>query len=343
MLAGTLLALLAAAGTALSAPTAGIPTAEAGRALISTLGESSTAGLYIDEAGSFVIPVTTDAAAAAVTEAGFVAKKVEHSTEKLNSIKARLDDTASNKFVGSAWHVDPVSNRVVISIDENLAKSPSLENLKTVASAFDGAITLEYVSGSFETYAAAVSGGDAIYTTQGRCSLGFNVRAGSTYYFLTAGHCGTVGTVFYRAQTASTANRLGAIVRRSFPGSDYAIVQYDAATTGLTSVGNVGTQDITAIGSAVVGQPVSRRGSTTGTRTGSVTALNASVTYSEGTVRGLIRTNVCAQPGDSGGSLYSGTTALGMTSGGSGNCQVGGTTYYQPANVVASLVGASAY
>ncbi|KAI8810437.1 peptidase S1 and S6 chymotrypsin/Hap [Cladochytrium replicatum] len=343
MIAATILALVAAAGTAVGAPTVGVPTAEAGRALISTLGESATAGLYVDEAGSFVIPVTTDAAAASVTEAGFVAKKVEHSTAKLNSIKALLDETASNKFVGSAWHVDPVSNRVVISIDESLAKSPSLENLRSAAAAYDGAIKFEFVNGTFESYAAAISGGTAIYSSSGRCSLGFNVRAGSTYYFLTAGHCGSVGTVFYSSSSLSSANRLGAITRRSFPGSDYAIVQYDSATTGLTSVGTVGSQDITTIGSAVVGQSVSRRGSTTGIRTGSVTALGASVTYSQGTVSGLIRTTVCAEPGDSGGSLYSGTTALGLTSGGSGNCQVGGTTYYQPANVVANLIGASAY
>ncbi|MCY0932018.1 trypsin-like serine protease, partial [Streptomyces sp. H27-H1] len=41
-------------------------------------------------------------------------------------------------------------------------------------------------------------------------------------------------------------------------------------------------------------------------------------------------TNVCAEPGDSGGALYDGTKALGITSGGSGNCSVGGTTFYQP-------------
>ncbi|KAI8811035.1 peptidase s1 and s6 chymotrypsin/hap [Cladochytrium replicatum] len=343
MLVAAFIALIAAAGSTIAAPTAGIPTAESGRALISTLGDSVTGGLYIDEAGSFVIPVTSDAAAAAVTEAGFVAKKVEHSLAKLNSIRSYLDDTASNKFVGSAWHVDPISNRVVITVDSNLAKSASLESLKSAASAYNGAVNFEFINGTISTFAAAVSGGAAIYTTQYRCSLGFNVKTSSAYYFLTAGHCGTVGTVFYRSTTASTANRLGAVTRSTFPGSDYAIVAYDSATTGLTSVGNVGSQDITTIGTATVGQSVSRRGSTTGVHTGSVTALGASVTYAEGTVRGLIRTTVCAEGGDSGGSLYSGTTALGLTSGGSGDCTSGGVTYFQPANVVASLIGASAY
>ncbi|MGE5830034.1 MAG: hypothetical protein ACM30G_16985, partial [Micromonosporaceae bacterium] len=30
-----------------------------------------------------------------------------------------------------------------------------------------------------------------------RCSLGFNVVSGSTYYFLTAGHCGKVANTWY--------------------------------------------------------------------------------------------------------------------------------------------------
>jgi streptogrisin B len=44
----------------------------------------------------------------------------------------------------------------------------------------------------------------------------------------------------------------------------------------------------------------------------------------------MIQTTVCAEPGDSGGPLYDGTKALGLTSGGSGNCRTGGTTFFQP-------------
>ena len=76
-----------------------------------------------------------------------------------------------------------------------------------------------------------------------------------------------------------------------------------------------------------VGESVTRTGSTTGTHSGTVHALNVTVHYQGGgTVRGLIQTNVCAEPGDSGGPLYDGTKALGLTSGGSGDCKSGGTT-----------------
>ena len=84
--------------------------------------------------------------------------------------------------------------------------------------------------------------------------------------------------------------------------------------------GTVGSQDIASARTAVVGETVTRRGSTTGIHSGRVTALNATVNYAEGSVSGLIRTSVCAEGGDSGGSLYAGSTALGLTSGGSGNC-----------------------
>jgi streptogrisin D len=76
---------------------------------------------------------------------------------------------------------------------------------------------------------------------------------------------------------------------------------------------------------------------------GTVTALNATVNYAEGSVYGLIKTTVCAEGGDSGGSLFAGTTALGLTSGGSGNCTSGGTTYFQPVTEALSVYGVSVY
>ena len=88
---------------------------------------------------------------------------------------------------------------------------------------------------------------------------------------------------------------------------------------------------------------MTRRGSTTGIHSGRVTALNATVNYPQGTVTGLIRTNICAEPGDSGGSLYAGTAALGLTSGGSGNCSSGGTTFFQPVTEALSVFGVSVF
>ncbi|MYS55927.1 trypsin-like serine protease, partial [Streptomyces sp. SID6013] len=93
---------------------------------------------------------------------------------------------------------------------------------------------------------------------------------------------------------------------------------------------------------ATVGQEVFRMGSTTGLADGQVLGLDATVNYPEGTVTGLIQTDVCAEPGDSGGSLFTRDgLAIGLTSGGSGDCTVGGETFFQPVTTALEAVGAS--
>lgn len=90
---------------------------------------------------------------------------------------------------------------------------------------------------------------------------------------------------------------------------------------------------------ALTGAAVCRSGSTTGWHCGTIEQHDTSVTYAEGTIDGVTRTSVCAEPGDSGGSYISGTQAQGVTSGGSGDCTSGGTTFYQPINPVLSTYG----
>ncbi|MEU1867391.1 S1 family peptidase [Streptomyces gardneri] len=231
---------------------------------------------------------------------------------------ARADAAVDAAGVGgTAWYVDRASGRVVVTADSTVTDA-GIAKIRAAAGADAGALRVQRTSGVFTPLLGA---GDAIYGSGYRCSLGFNVRSGSTYYFLTAGHCGNVVNTWYTSSAQSTL--IGATVGSSFPGNDYALVRYDNASLGHT--GGFTAAD------AYVGESVKRSGSTTGTRSGTVTGLDATVRYSGGgTVRGMIQTNVCAEPGDSGGALYDGTKALGITSGGSGNCSTGGTTFYQP-------------
>jgi S1-C subfamily serine protease len=226
-------------------------------------------------------------------------------------------------FAGTAWGVDTASHQVIVSVDSSVRGS----RLAAVTAAVDrlgGTARLQRVAGTFRT---DITGGDAIYGSRYRCSLGFNVISGSTHYFLTAGHCGNAEKTWWTSANHSTL--LGSTTASTFPGKDYAIVKYDASYTNYP--GTVGSQDITHAANAVVGETVTRRGSTTGIHSGQVTALNVTVHYQGGgTVRGLIQTTVCAEPGDSGGPLYDGTAAIGLTSGGSGDCKSGGTTFFQP-------------
>jgi streptogrisin B len=102
-----------------------------------------------------------------------------------------------------------------------------------------------------------------------------------------------------------------------------------------------GLLTVTGAGTAYIGQVVCRSGAATHVRCGTVTALNQTVNYVEGPVYGLIRTNICAEPGDSGGPLYvaSTGTVIGILSGGTGNCTTGGTTYYQPITKILATYG----
>ncbi|MCP3821981.1 S1 family peptidase [Streptomyces sp. A3M-1-3] len=237
---------------------------------------------------------------------------------------------------GTAWHVDKATNTLVVTADSTVSKA-EIAQIKREAGANAGALRIERTPGKFSKL---ISGGDAIYATSWRCSLGFNVRSGSTYYFLTAGHCTDGNPPWYTNSSRTTS--IGPTAGSSFPGNDYGLVRY--SNTSLSHPGTVGGQDITSAANATVGMSVTRRGSTTGTHSGSVTGLNATVNYGGGdVVYGMIRTNVCAEPGDSGGPLYSGTRAIGLTSGGSGNCSSGGTTFFQPVTEALSAYGVSVY
>ncbi|MER6193992.1 S1 family peptidase [Streptomyces cyaneofuscatus] len=263
------------------------------------------------------------------------------SAEPTGTFSATQLSTASDAVLGAdiagtAWNIDPKTNRLVVTVDSTVTRA-EIAQIKKAAGANASALTIERTPGTFNKL---ISGGDAIYSNTGRCSLGFNVRSGSTYYFLTAGHC-TNGSSTWWANSARTTV-LGTTSGSSFPGNDYGIVRY--TNTTIPKDGTVGGQDITSAGNATVGLAVTRRGSTTGTRSGSVTGLNATVNYGGGdVVTGMIRTNVCAEPGDSGGPLYSGTRAIGLTSGGSGNCSSGGTTFFQPVVEALNAYGVSVY
>jgi streptogrisin B len=231
---------------------------------------------------------------------------------------------------GIAWYVNPTTDRVVVTADGTVSRA-EIATIKRQAGDSASDIRVKHASGTFRPLLAA---GDAIYGNRFRCSLGFNVVQGSTTYFLTAGHCGKSENTWWTSANHSTL--IGPTIDYSFPGDDYALVRYD--NTSLSHPGGF------TAANAFVGESVTRDGSTTGVHSGTVQALNVTVRYQGGgTVSGLIQTNVCAEPGDSGGPLYDGSKAIGLTSGGSGNCSTGGTTFFQPVTEAANAYGVTVY
>ena len=284
-----------------------------------------------------LLAVTTGLVAAAAVLAVPTANADSAGTFSATQLSAASDAVLKADVPGTAWHTDQATGAVVVTADSTVSKA-EIAAIKRQAGTNAGAIRVERTPGKFSKL---ISGGDAIYTSGWRCSLGFNVRdSAGNYYFLTAGHCTDGAGAWYSNSGRTTV--LGSTAGSSFPTNDYGIVRY--TNTSVTKSGTVGGVDITSAANATVGMSVTRRGSTTGTHGGSVTGLNATVNYGGGDiVYGMIRTNVCAEPGDSGGPLYSGSRAIGLTSGGSGNCSTGGTTFFQPVTEALSAYGVNVY
>lgn len=313
-------------------------TANAAGKLATTLDKDlggDTAGAYYDAgAKSLVVNVVDEAAAERVRQAGAEARVVRNSLAELKSARATLTDRAA--VPGTSWAVDPVSNKVVVTADRTV-DGAAWDKVSAVVDGLGGKAELRRTAGEFKPL---IAGGDAIWGSGSRCSLGFNVVKDGAPYFLTAGHCTEAVTSWSDSQGGA---EIGANEGSSFPDNDYGLVKYTSEVEHPSEVDlyDGTTQPITRAGEATVGMSVTRSGSTTQVHDGEVTAVDATVNYGNGDiVNGLIQTTVCAEPGDSGGSLFSGDTAIGLTSGGSGDCSSGGETFFQPVPEALAAYGA---
>ena len=296
----------------------------------STLGTalgSSFAGAWFEPGSPDLIVATTDQAAAQrVREAGAVPRVVSLSLLTLNSVMDVLNSRADDvPDAVTGWYVDPVTNSVVVSATDPAAAEQF--------AAGQPGVRIERAAAR-PVLLADLRGGEGIAADiEGAvCSIGYSVVSGSTRYVLTAGHCTQLGGTWFGID----GTPIGPVARSSFPGDDFGLIEVTSPTYRQTSA--VATPDgllaITGTAPASVGASVCRSGATTGYRCGTVEAVNETVNYGRGAVvNGLTRTNICAEPGDSGGPYFRGSLALGTLSGGSGSCFVslfGSETFFQP-------------
>ncbi|TDD86165.1 S1 family peptidase [Saccharopolyspora karakumensis] len=289
----------------------------------------SYGGSYFDATLGKLVVGTTDAAKSdEVRAAGAEPRQVGASERQLDGIVDALNARGAQAPAAvTGWYADVQENAVVVTTQPGT--SEQARGFVRDAQVSQESVRVLESPAEPETYADVV-GGYAYYTASGaRCSMGFAVQGG----FVTAGHCGAPGE--------RTTQPTGYFAGSSFPGNDYAFVNTGTDDTGHPLVYDYSGGYVRVSGSAEapLGSSICRSGSTTGWHCGTVLAKNQSVRYQEGTVSGLTRTNVCAEPGDSGGSFISGNQAQGMTSGGWGDCRTGGETYYQPVREALSAYG----
>ncbi|WP_411576467.1 alpha-lytic protease prodomain-containing protein [Streptomyces mutabilis] len=304
--------------------------------LRNTLGDRF-AGAWVSGATSARLTVaTTDAADTAAIEAqGAEAAVVEKGLAELRSVKEKLDAAAVRTEMRETpvWYVDVRTNRVMVQATSGSAAADLVER-----AGLEGRDVGVRISAERPRVLKDLVGGDAYYINgQARCSIGFSVTKDQQQGFATAGHCGEPGAT----TTGSDETEQGTFQASTFPGKDMAWVGVNADWTATPDVYGEGGRKVQVAGSveALVGASVCRSGSTTGWHCGTVQQHDTSVSYPEGTVDGLTETTVCAEPGDSGGPFVAGTQAQGTTSGGSGDCTNGGTTFYQPINPLLSDFG----
>ncbi|WP_025274007.1 carbohydrate-binding protein [Haloglycomyces albus] len=298
----------------------------------------SYAGTWVSEDVDEIFVATTDSAAKSdITAQGATPVVVDHSYAQLDTWKADLDAVAHNNGVSSdvySWAVDVDDNGLTVSA----ANEDVAAEFIAAADVDPNLVTVEIDDLDLEL-AADIRGGEAYWTSQYRCSVGFS-STHPTYGdgFTTAGHCGGTG------EPISDGTGSGGQFRHStFPGQDIAWVEAGSSweAAPLVYTWGQGDRQVHDGTEAPVGADICRSGSTTNWQCGQVQGKNESVNYPEGTVGQLTRTSTCAEGGDSGGAFISGNSAQGQTSGGQTGCPGSGPIWFSTLSGALNLAGAT--
>lgn len=251
------------------------------------------------------------------------------SIQQLNETKADLDELArSSGTIGLSWGVNADTKTVVVSVpksDNDQATKAFMSRIRAMGEE----VRIKRVPAAPRL---TLGPGDAILTGAGRCSASVIGTNGSQNFVITAGHCTNIGSSW----TTSSGESIGSTVLSSFPGDDYGLIQVTNPSLPLSNNG------LTQVGSPPENSAIQKAGSTTGVTSGTLVGYGRTVNYAEGTVFDMIETTACVQPGDSGGSLYQGSTAIGITSGGTvGGCGAGFQSFFQPVGEALAAGGLS--
>ncbi len=244
--------------------------------------------------------VTDEEAAAEVRAAGAEPKMVRHSMDGFDSATKTL--SSAPRVPGTAWMKDYRSNQVVVRGDSTVSED-DWSDLTDVADGIGDFVRMERVEGAFTT---RLAGGLPVLSTATAARPGSTSPTGKGVHpHRRALRAAGVGVVLRQRGR----RKVGTTVEGSFPGDDYSLIAYDGGkageNAGVVAVGGGKGVRITGVAEPTVGQRIFRSGSTSGLRDGEVTALDVTVNYPEGTVGGLIESDVCAEPGDSGGPMFS--------------------------------------
>jgi len=269
------------------------------------------AGSWIEQTpgGAYRLVAASVGRQRASTRTGVQIRPARYSWAQLQASKQRLDRMLQSQRVGihkpidglHAWHVDPVSNRVVIRL---------ARDAQALAADFVAASGVDADELRFEFMDAApqptnwVFGGLAYRTASGGgCTAGFVAYKGEFPGVVTAGHCGVPPDQIDVNWEGLGLRWFGLFENSRFPGADQGWIRSSAFFTVTPQIYDWAGNFITVKGSveAPIGASVCRSGLKTGYRCGWITAKNVTLNYPQGAVYGMTESDACSGFGDSGG------------------------------------------
>ncbi|ASU81615.1 S1 family peptidase [Nocardiopsis gilva YIM 90087] len=310
------------------------------RELRSALGPDFGGAVFDADTRELTVAVTDPDAAEAVRDAGAQARVVTYGEDALGRVMDELNGSVGTGYPGvTGWYPDVEQDAVVMTVLPG--GSDDAQQAIAAAGVDPEAVVISEVTEPPRTFVDIVGGDPYFINDQSRCSIGFGVTEGpgatdgsdDNGGFVTAGHCGSVGSTASSSVPAEGSEATGTFVRSMFPGDDMAFVGETVNWTPTAQVRS-SPEDVAGSEEASVGASVCRSGSTSGWRCGEVLAKDQTVIYEQGIVFGLTHTSACAERGDSGGPFMSDDQAQGVLSGGMGNCVEGGSTFFQPVNEI---------
>ncbi|HEY3562831.1 MAG TPA: hypothetical protein VGL05_35435 [Kribbella sp.] len=315
-------------------PTSGLPYGLS-QGVVGVVGSATTGYEVVVDSATVDTKKYQSAMARNLPTAGKQMVKVQHSCRSAKAIadswnavgkRAWSSDASRTTF---AADLDPVTENVVVEYDEATTSPASLAGLRELSGVQLVAGSLARTTRLSDTPKGGHWGGARITSSLKNCSAGFSVvrRSNGRRGTVTAGHCGTPGTVW-----KSGTNYYGTTtLRTNYPDYDQSLVtgsSYGAKiwTDGPGDTAN--TRTVTGGGDPGVGTVVCQSGSFS-TSVCNLTVRSTSARYcdSDGCTTYVIRATrgglVAIIGGDSGGPVYtrrgtSSATIRGMAFAGAG-------------------------
>ena len=254
-----------------------------------------------------------------------------------------------------------MNNKVVVEMkDASIKKQENFKSKLSISRKKMNMSAIEYVEAEQpKSYAKTINSGGEIYGRQidsthvAVCSMGFRTKYNNQYGYVTAGHClrnaSSVqsGTVLYSNFTNNGYYDYGFVATNS---------QYTTSNKLEFPSGNIKTLAVVNYCPTIVSNmAVAKSGIKTKYTSGKVTGINQTVTYKENSgnivIKGLVKTNVKSDEGDSGAPVFvprtdseGGSIPLGVLSGGNkGVLGIGRTMYFTSINDMKAEIQSGRY